>query len=167
MMKGHQRALGGPWMAHAGARQVSGNYVLHLCSLPVAMLVARGVYKAAAVRAEVARAALPGVRTMSTSPFRPTSPQLLRATQPQAVATPIIIGCSLIGAYVDVLTQWSGGPYDDEPQVGCLGKVGQGRIPGQDGPQGGRPDPRLAVRRAANPASRASRGIALRIRTAV
>ncbi|WFD37156.1 mitochondrial import inner membrane translocase subunit TIM14 [Malassezia japonica] len=62
------------------------------------MLVARGVYKAAAVRAEVARAALPGVRTMSTSPFRPSSPQLLRATQPQAVATPIIIGCSLIGA---------------------------------------------------------------------
>ncbi|KOS12811.1 hypothetical protein Malapachy_0472 [Malassezia pachydermatis] len=35
---------------------------------------------------------------MSTSPFRPSSPLLLQATQPQLMGMPVIVGCGLIGA---------------------------------------------------------------------
>lgn len=44
--------------------------------------------------------AVPSTRMMSTSPFRPSSPLLLQATQPQLMGMPVIVGCGLIGAYV-------------------------------------------------------------------
>ncbi|WFD08594.1 mitochondrial import inner membrane translocase subunit TIM14 [Malassezia vespertilionis] len=44
------------------------------------------------------RGASTSVRNLSTSPFRPSSPQLLQATQRNELAMPVIIGCALIGA---------------------------------------------------------------------
>lgn len=59
-------------------------------------------------RAATARRSVSMVRTVSTSPFRPTAPILLQATQPQAIATPIVIGVSLVGAYVYFFANASG-----------------------------------------------------------
>ncbi|KAI3617248.1 hypothetical protein CBS9595_003157 [Malassezia furfur] len=53
---------------------------------------------AARMRVPAPRPAAPSVRALSTSPFRPTTPMLLRATQPQAVATPVVVGASLVAA---------------------------------------------------------------------
>ncbi|WFD28804.1 mitochondrial import inner membrane translocase subunit TIM14 [Malassezia nana] len=38
---------------------------------------------------------------LSTSALRPTSPLQLQATQPSPIATPVLLGGGLIGAYVD------------------------------------------------------------------
>ena len=37
---------------------------------------------------------------MGVSPFRPTTPLLLQATQPKEMTMPVVVGCGLVGAYV-------------------------------------------------------------------
>lgn len=60
---------------------------------PTARASVRQLY---AVRTPMAWAS----RSMMTSPFRPTTPLLLQATQPKEMTMPVVVGCGLVGAYV-------------------------------------------------------------------
>ncbi|AXA49336.1 DnaJ subfamily C member 19 [Malassezia restricta] len=58
---------------------------------PTARASVRQLY---AVRTPMAWAS----RSMMTSPFRPTTPLLLQATQPKEMTMPVVVGCGLVGA---------------------------------------------------------------------